>query len=375
MQVKQTKIAGFDIEVIPDPNDYSSQNIRTNDAPTESLINYSHSRFDNLANADVKMGLGSIPSPSVLPPDDVANSDAPVQINLSPNACFTDQTHSPNQRGRPDITFFDRLQIAARFWNPERAWGEVTQLARQYNLSRSSIYTISYRIQSLLSVPSVRSVQPKPSIESSITFAGQSFTPEQMSNIRMRLILTGVFPGGVTMRPLEDILAEVPFIGSASDTTIWRIINQAGEQADEILSQVDYSQIKLPPVLVAVDETFFNGSPILLVATQAWRVEPTSLAVCAYYVPPNGDRSAASWEAVLELLKKEQNLNFVGGLGDAKRAAAYPKAFKELFESKGCFQEDNFHLLRDIERLCSYLERKAYAAIQKVEDLVKKWQK
>ena len=175
------------------------------------------------------------------------------------------------------------------------------------------------------------------------------------------------------MRPLEDILAEVPFIDSASDTTIWRIINQAGEQADEILSQVDYSQIKLPPVLVAVDETFFNGNPILLVATLAWRVEPTSLAVCAYYVPPNGDRSAASWEAVLELLKKEQNLNFVGGLGDA--AVAYPKAFKELFESKGCFQEDHFHLLRDIERLCSYLERKAYAAIQKVEDLVKKLQK
>jgi hypothetical protein len=165
----------------------------------------------------------------------------------------------------------------------------------------------------------------------------------------------------------EDISASVPFIESPSDTTIWRIINQAGEQADEILSQVDYSQINLPPVLVAIDETFFNGNPILLV------VEPTSLAVCAYYVPPNGDRSAGSWEAVLELLKEEQNLNFVGGLGDA--ATAYPKAFKELFESKGCFQEDNFHLLYAIERLCSYLERKAYAAIQKVEDLLKDLQK
>ncbi len=116
----------------------------------------------------------------------------------------------------------------------------------------------------------------------------------------------------------------MPFIDSPSDTTIWRIVNQASEQADEILSQVDYSQIDLPPVLVAVDETFFNGYPILLV------VEPTSLAVCAYYVPPDSDRGAASWNALLELLKEEQNLNIVGGLGDA--AVAYPKAFKDLFD-------------------------------------------
>jgi hypothetical protein len=90
-------------------------------------------------------------------------------------------------------------------------------------------------------------------------------------------------------------------------------------------------------------------------------------------VPPDGDRSADSWNALLELLKKEQNLNIVGGLGDA--ATAYPKAFKDLFEKKGGFQEDSFHLLYAIGRLCSSQDSQAYAAIQKVEDLLKKLQK
>jgi hypothetical protein len=201
MQGKQTKIDNADVEVNQsfNPNDYSSKNISTNDAPLESLIDYSFSRFNNLANADVKMGLQSGSNPSALPDDEQADSNAVGQINLSPNAAcqITNQTVESLRRGRPDITFFDRLQIAARFFRPERAWGEVTQLARQYNLSRESIYNISYRIQSLLSAPPVR--RP-PVIDSPVTFGCQLFTPQEMLNLRMRLILTSVFPGGVTMR-------------------------------------------------------------------------------------------------------------------------------------------------------------------------------
>ncbi len=201
MQVKQTKIAGNQVEVNQsfNPNDYSSQNISTNDAPLESWIDYSFGRFNNLANADVKMGLQSDPNPSALPGDEQANSDTVGQINLSPNAAcqIINQTIEPSLRGRPDITFFDRLQIAARFWEPKRAWGEVTQLARQYHLSRSSIYNISYRIQSLLSNPPVRALPRTVHIP---TIPSQLFTQQDMLNMRARLILTSVFPGGVTMR-------------------------------------------------------------------------------------------------------------------------------------------------------------------------------
>ena len=57
-------------------------------------------------------------------------------------------------------------------------------------------------------------------------------------------------------------------------------------------------------------------------------VVPISLAICAYYIPIKKDRSADSWTALLELVKNDQNLNIIGGLGDA--AKAFPKAFKNL---------------------------------------------
>jgi hypothetical protein len=374
MQLKQTKINNAKNSV----NDFLNSSYSSNSSAQKSHtlgvgsmpIDYSLDSFDRTANVEARMDATSALDTSSVPkeaspPADSSGGRSRAQINLSPNApCQTSHFDAQGQRGRPDITFSSRLQIASRFWDPLRAWGEVTSLATEFHLSRQSIYNISYHIQSLLTAPPIR----KPLItQSPPTIPSTLFTRQDILNLRARLILTSVFPGAVTMRPLEDILAEVPFIDSPSDTTIWRIVNQAGQQADEILGQVDYSQIDLPPVLVAVDETFFNGYPILLV------VEPTSLAVCAYYVPSDCDRGAANWNVLLELLKKEQNLNIIGGLGDA--AKAYPKAFKDLFEKKGGFQEDSFHLLYAIGGLCSSLERQAYAAIQKVEDLIKKLQK
>ena len=206
---------------------------------------------------------------------------------------------------RPDITLYDRLQIAARFWNPERSWGTVTELAQKYGLSRQSIYKIAYQAERGLSaaLPGPKFRPPQ------ILSCPNDGPPQPMpsDHVRERIVLTSVFPAGVTMRPLEEILNEVPGYSSRSVTTIWRIINQAGQKADQILSEVNYQHINLPLVFAAVDETFFNGYPILFV------VEPISLAICAYYIPPDKDRSADNWYCVLELLKKEQNLNIIGG--------------------------------------------------------------
>lgn len=279
MQQKQAKINNTknSVNEFLNSHDFSNDSIENQNSNAQCLgstpIDYSNRAFDTQANVEVEISGKSspdtaldsaLPSKEVNPQADSNNGMTRAQINWSPNAPSetTNQTDRPPQRGRPDVTFSDRLQIAARFWNPERAWGEVTDLAAKFGLSRQSIYNISYHYQSLLSAPPVCAL-PAPIIESSSTIAGQSFTRQEMLNLRARLILTSVFPGGVTMRPLEDISASVPFIDSPSDSTIWRIINQAGEQADEILSQVDYSQIDFPPVLVAVDETFFNGYPIL----------------------------------------------------------------------------------------------------------------
>ena len=45
------------------------------------------------------------------------------QDPISNSTCDASPTHSSYQR--PDITLYDRLQIAACFWDPERPWGTV----------------------------------------------------------------------------------------------------------------------------------------------------------------------------------------------------------------------------------------------------------
>jgi hypothetical protein len=284
MQLKQTKINNAKNSVNEFLNSHDSSNYsaeKSHALGVGSTPIDSKGSFDTPANTEARMNATSAPDTDSVakeasPPADLCGGRSRAQISLSPNTHCETTNHfdAQGQRGRPEITFFERLQIATRFWDPLRAWGEVTSLAVEFDLSRQSIYNISYHYQSLLTAPPIRI---PPITQSPPTIPSTLFTRQDILNLRARLILTSVFPGGVTMRPLEDILAEVPFIDSPSDTTIWRIVNQAGQQADEILGQVDYSQINLPPVLVAVDETFFNGSPILLV------VEPTSLAICAHH--------------------------------------------------------------------------------------------
>jgi len=48
---------------------------------------------------------------------------------------------------------------------------------------------------------------------------------EEAERLRGRIILTGVFPGGGTMRSLEDTLDEVPGVAACA-TTVWRLVHR-----------------------------------------------------------------------------------------------------------------------------------------------------
>jgi hypothetical protein len=168
------------------------------------------------------------------------------------------------------------------------------------------------------------------------------------------------------MRSLEAMLDEVPGIdGSAA--TIWRLVNQKGAEASTILQKIDFGGVTLAVILVAIDETFFDGRPILMV------VEPISLAICGFYVPADGDRSSLTWGPFLLVLQEDQNLNFIGAMGDG--ATPYPGTIEEILAHKEGFQEDVFHLKRDLRALARKLENKAYRAFAKEEEAVQNWQK
>jgi predicted nuclease of predicted toxin-antitoxin system len=261
------------------------------------------------------------------------------------------------QYQRPDVTGYDRLDIARRFYAPDRLWGEVIRIAREHDLSRRTIYDIVERAAVLFEprlpgpVPCLKRLLPCGAALSPPTTEAKALSREEEEQVRGRLILTSVFPGGVTMRPLEDILEEAPVTGR-SDTTIWRLVNETGVKAHQILAQVDYAGVSLPVVLVDVDETFLDGRPIL------FAVEPISLALCGFHVPADGDRSSLTWGPLLLILQEDQHLDIYGGVGDA--AKPYPGTFKAILEQDARFQEDVFHPLRDLQALRRKLENSAY---------------
>ena len=133
----------------------------------------------------------------------------------------------------------------------------------------------------------------------------------------------------------------------------WRLpsVNEAGAQACQILAQADYTDVSLPLILVDIDQTFFDGRPILFV------VEPISLAICGFHVPSDGDRSSYTWGPLLLILQEDQHLDIYGGVGDA--AKPYPGTLQAILERGDRFQEDIFHQLRDLQALRRKLENVA----------------
>jgi hypothetical protein len=276
------------------------------------------------------------------------------------------------QYQRPDVTVHDRLDIARRFLEPDRPWGAVTSLEQEYGLSRRAIRDIADRMAALFEprlpgpVPCLKRVLPCGLTLSPPVAEDKRRSREEEARIRKRLILTSVFPGGATMRPLEEILDEAPVEGRSAPT-IWRFVNEAGVQARQILEQVDYAPVTLPLITVAIDETYFDGRPILFV------VEPLSLALCGFHVPADHDRSSETWEPFLLVLQEDQHLNIFGGVGDA--AKPYPGTFETILEHGKGFQEDIFHQQRDLQTLRRKLENSTYRAFGAEYKAARQWQK
>lgn len=263
------------------------------------------------------------------------------------------------QPKRPDVSLADRLEIARRFWEEERAWGTPVRLSEAYGLSRTSIYNIAHRLALLFQArrpgPVAGLKQVLAGVEPVSLPPAQGFlwSKEEAERLRSRLVLTSLFPGGVTMRPLEDILAEVPGL-DGSDTTIWRQVKQDGGKAVEILAAVNFAAVSQTGVIPVIDETFFDDRPIFLA------VEPGSLAICDFHVPAEGRCTAEEWATFLLVLQQDRGLKIMGGMGDA--AKAYPLVFKTLLNQENLFREDHFHLLWELAKLRQKLENQAYRA-------------
>ena len=201
--------------------------------------------------------------------------------------------HSNNNRlERPDITFSDRLLIASITNLPRyrRPWGIITWLSDYYRTSRQTIYTIGNSIRDrLLGEEQKLLPQSQPEFE----------TQKEEAPINLeRTILSLAFPGGVSIRPMQQILLETLGI-SRSVGEMPQFLRQAGEKAGQLLNSLDYSHLEA--IIGLRDETFFQERPILLL------VEPRTGMIVFGHVAD--DRTAETWATAL-LLTEDQNLSY-----------------------------------------------------------------
>ncbi len=137
---------------------------------------------------------------------------------------------------RPDISFSDRLLIASITNLPRhrRPWGIISWIADYDRTSRTTIYTIGNSIRDRLLGSEEKCLPEQEKQEE-----GQE-VPE--TNNLERTILSLAFPGGVSIRSMQQILQES--LGtSRSIGFISQFLLRAGEKAGRVLNSLDYGHL------------------------------------------------------------------------------------------------------------------------------------
>lgn len=241
-------------------------------------------------------------------------------------------------RRRDDIVAEERAQIAIEMLSPERSRGRVQQLAETYRLSRQALYEMAAKGKEVLE----QGMEPG------------CHGPQGGSNTilvtkgRLRrgvLTLTG---NGVSQRRVTTCLAELL---DRSVSPGW--VN--GELA-RLEAQAQQVNQRFEPVVresLSGDEIFSNGEPNLLL------VGNESLYI--YALTRQDERDGDTWGCVL--LDGPEAIQLASDAGKGLAAGAKKAAIDS-------HQLDWDHLLRPLWGQAARLERKAYAALEKIEERV-----
>jgi hypothetical protein len=243
---------------------------------------------------------------------------------------------------RDDITGSERARIAIEVLQAEREWGKVSKLACEYQITRKTVYDIGAAAERLLA----KGLEPGPHGPHP---AEQTIRVDRNRLARGTLVLTekGVSQRGVSIC-LEELL----------DTRIspsW--VNRELAKLEAVAAEVNEAWQPTVAETLSGDEIYSNGQPNLLV------VGNDSLYI--YTLTRQPDCDGDTWACVLLEVTDCSQFASDGGKG---LAAGVQVAGIERH------QLDWDHLLRPMWGQLSRLEKRAYAALEAVEERAAKFE-
>jgi len=229
---------------------------------------------------------------------------------------------------RTDLNISTRLMLAAAMHVSIR-WGAVTDLASKFGVSRQFLYDNKKEILSQIE---------------SVTEPSAGLSKEQGDKLALCMRLHGKSSIEGISRTLREMGAPCCSAGHLSG-----LFSCIARQCD---LPAAYHET---PVIVMMDETFSNNSPILVILDGE--------SHCILDIHLAEDRSADTWKNVIESVQKRglKIKRVVKDQGSGLKAAA-----KQLGL---CEQADIFHLLHPFDRYLPSFERHAYGSIAHEEDV------
>jgi hypothetical protein len=239
------------------------------------------------------------------------------------------------------IDLSTRIALGLRMLDTTRMWGEVSQLAREYDVSRKFLYELAEQAkQALEGALAPKQAGRKP--QSTPVMVDRAFLHRAM------LILATVLPGSMRgiQLTLELLFGRHCALGLLSET-----LQAYGEAARQY-----NAQLTVPlPVLGEVDEIFQGRQPCLTV------VDGRSFLVL--HLSAEQRRDATTWGVTfLELLERGVQFHDIASDGALGIQAGIRDA-----ELAVPLRSDLFHLLRKAHQIARHLEAQAYRAIETTE--------
>lgn len=240
---------------------------------------------------------------------------------------------------RSELDLSTRMEIVREMLKPlsERGWGCVTELAQEYNISRTRLYELRDKAKNAL-IEALRPRRPGPKPETSLLRVDDRLIQRMITGLPM---LTGSVRD--IQRSLKLFLGVEKSVGFISET-----LQAVGAAAKSYGEQMTFPQ----PILGEADEIFQGGQPCLTV------VDGRSFAVLT--LRPAQARDALTW-GVTFLDLEAQGIEFHDLASDGARG------IRTGLREAGMdvpLRPDLFHLIRDAHDITKRLERRAFEAME-----------